>query len=289
MYTVNVLANDNTRGTVPVSNLYPKDSTATITATANIGCRFLQWSDGNTDNPRSITVISDTNFTAIFDIMYTVNVLANDNTRGTVPVSNLYPKDSTAIITATANTGCRFLQWSDGVTDNPRSIVVISDTNFTAIFDIMYTLTVSANDNARGTVAGSDIYPKDSTATISATANTSYRFVQWHDGNRENPRTITVTSDTNFTAEFEMENAITRIETATINVYPNPATNNITVILPENVHRATFTLYDIQNKVLLRQDISNQDMISVSNLATGIYIYNVRTATGNYQGKIIKQ
>ncbi len=42
------------------------DSTWTISATANDGYHFTQWSDGNTQNPRTIQVLSDTILIAYF-------------------------------------------------------------------------------------------------------------------------------------------------------------------------------------------------------------------------------
>jgi hypothetical protein len=77
------------------------------------------------------------------------------------------------------------------------------------------------------------------------------------------------------------------IEASTISVYPNPARNNITVILPENISYAVFTLYDMQGKALVKQNINNQDAISVNNLAAGIYIYNVTTEKQNHRGQLI--
>jgi hypothetical protein len=111
--------------------------------------------------------------------------------------------------------------------------------------------------------------------------------VQWNDGNTDNPRTVTVTQDTAFAATFDISNAIKEIETSTIVIYPNPATDNITVILPENVYQAVFTVYDMQGKILIRKEISNQDAVPVSNLAKGVYIYNVTTDKQRYQGKIV--
>ena len=40
------------------------------------------------------------------------------------------------------------------------------------------------------------------TVSITATPVTGYHFTQWQDGNTDNPRTITLTQDTIFTAEF---------------------------------------------------------------------------------------
>ena len=141
----------------------------------------------------TITVLSDTDFMAIFDMMHTISVLANDNTRGNVIGSGTYPQDSITTIGAVPNVGHRFFKWDDGNTDNPRTITVTADMTFTAIFEIIYTVNVLANDDTKGSVSGGGIYPKDSIAIISATANTDYFFLKWNDGNTDNPRTITVT------------------------------------------------------------------------------------------------
>lgn len=65
-----------------------------------------------------------------------------------------------------------------------------------------YTITVSVNDPAMGTVTGGGKYDEGATATIEATANAGYTFVQWNDGNKNNPRVITVTGDAEYTANF---------------------------------------------------------------------------------------
>jgi hypothetical protein len=72
-----------------------------------------------------------------------------------------------------------------------------------------------------------------------------------------------------------------------IEIYPNPATDYIHITLPENIQHAVFTLYDMQGKTLVQQQINNQDVVLVSNLAAGIYIYNVRTDKEKQTGKLI--
>ncbi len=62
----------------------------------------------------------------------------------------------------------------------------------------------------------------DSTATITATPLEGYRFTHWNDGNSDNPRTVTVTSDTSFVAEFVTTPA-TWIQTAACPGWNNPA------------------------------------------------------------------
>ena len=62
-----------------------------------------------------------------------------------------------------------------------------------------YNVVATTNDNAFGSVAvESDCY----TATLTATASDCYEFLRWNDGNTENPRLVSLSSDTAFTAIF---------------------------------------------------------------------------------------
>jgi hypothetical protein len=288
-----VNVNNAIMGTVTGDDDYQYNTQAIIEATANTGYHFVQWSDGNIDNPRTITVTQDTTITAIFEVnMYHVTVNVNNVIMGTVTGDDDYQYNTQAIIEATANEGYRFVQWSDGDIDNQRTITVTQDTTFTAEFEVIpvYHVTVNVNNPDMGTVTGEGEYEENSTATITATANTGYRFVQWNDGNTTNLRTITVTQDITFTAEFEPEVGISDIDASAVAVHPNPAVDNITVLLPENVHQAAFTLYDIQGNVLIHQSVGNGDAVSVDGLAAGIYVYNVATEKGSYKGKLeVKQ
>ncbi len=65
-----------------------------------------------------------------------------------------------------------------------------------------YTITVSVNDEAMGTVTGGGTYDSAAIATLTATPNNGYVFVSWSDGNTENPRQIVVTEDLTLVATF---------------------------------------------------------------------------------------
>ncbi|MDR1591450.1 MAG: leucine-rich repeat protein [Prevotellaceae bacterium] len=63
-----VQSEDATKGTASITQTNTcDDSTAIITATPLTGYQFKQWSDGNTDNPRTLTITQDTVLTAIFE------------------------------------------------------------------------------------------------------------------------------------------------------------------------------------------------------------------------------
>ncbi|MDR2408326.1 MAG: leucine-rich repeat protein, partial [Bacteroidales bacterium] len=291
-YTITAQSNTSAGGTVSGGGEYAVNTTITLRAIPNANYRFLQWDDGNTQNPRTVIVTQDMTYTAIFAVniqgMFYVLGLSNDTTMGTVTGSGDYSQNSTATLTAIPKTGYRFVRWNDGNVDNPRAIVVTQDITLTAQFEaIKYRVSVIASNSSMGTVFGGGDYNANSVVTISASAYSGYRFTQWNDGNTNNPRSFTVVSDTNFAATFEIMSAITDIELSSVAVYPNPARDNISVILPDNVSNAVIIFYDMQGKILIRQNIGNEDVISVSNLAAGIYMYNVRTEKESYTGKII--
>jgi hypothetical protein len=151
-------------------------------------------------------------------------------------------------------------------------------------------ISVQSNNATMGTVAIKQINTCiNDTVIIEATPKTGYRFVQWNDGNKQNLRTVIVTQNITYTAEFESLTAITDIESSAINIYPNPATDNINVMLPEDMTNAVFTLYNMQGKTLIRQEISNHYTVPINDIAKGLYIYHVTTDKQNYQGKIIRK
>ena len=65
-----------------------------------------------------------------------------------------------------------------------------------------YTISVSSASPSMGTATGGGTYSGGATAELTATANSGYRFTGWNDGNTENPRTVTVTGNATYTAQF---------------------------------------------------------------------------------------
>jgi hypothetical protein len=292
-YTVAVSANFAERGIVNGYGTYEDNTVVSISAMPNPGFRFLQWDDGNTQNPRTVIVTQNTSFTAIFAVnspgIYYVFVKPNDPHMGMVSGSGDFPLNTNVPITASPNSGYRFVKWNDGNMDMQRIVTVTQDITYTAMFEqIKYRLTVVSNHTGMGDVSGNGEFVANTDATITAIPYPGYRFVQWNDGDRQTQRIITVTCDTAFVANFDRATSIAEVDVnaSGITVYPNPATDKITVTLPENVSNAVFTLYDMQGKALIQQSINNQDVVSVSDLVAGIYIYSVRTEKVNYQGKI---
>ena len=123
-YMVQVTAAEG--GTVEGQNgEYKEGEEVVFTAIPADGYYFTNWSDGNTDNPRSIVTTSDISLTAKF-----IGVTPKEG--GIVETKK---EGNSFVFTAVPSNGYYFSQWSDGNTDNPRTIKVgKTDITFTAEF-----------------------------------------------------------------------------------------------------------------------------------------------------------
>ncbi len=113
--TITVEANNADYGTVTGGGKFDTRTTTSteISAAANEHYQFVSWSDGKTNNPRTITISGDATYTAIFKRVLTVSdiVVANKEYDGTTEATvssyqtdKLESDDVTVIITASFNT-----------------------------------------------------------------------------------------------------------------------------------------------------------------------------------------
>ena len=103
--------------------------------------------------------------------------------------------------------------------------------NFTDIRETgvtLHTVTANATDETMGYVIGGGEYPQGSTATLVAVPFGQNYFVRWNDGNTDNPRTITVTGDMTFTAEFApVGSAVETLENGERGIYATGRTLHV--------------------------------------------------------------
>ena len=202
---------------------------------------------------------------------------SNNNSWGTVSGGGTYDAGSAVTITATPFSGYRFVQWNDGNTDASRTIIVNADATYTATFEAnpiqQYTITVRANNDSWGTVSGGGTYDAGVQITISATPFSGYQFMQWNDGNTNATRTITVTGDATYTANFAAATGIDGIDAESWTLYPNPATTSVTIV---GVSQATVTISDLTGRTISIHNVAeNNNTIDVSNLAAGAYFLHI--------------
>ena len=131
-----------------------------------------------------------------------ITTLSTDRTSGTVVVT----KDKTHFQTMTndcpSREGYTFAGW---YTDPTSGVQVYDNTGYRVVGTYWNSegKWIGTSNVTLYTAAGGGTYDYGTNHQITATPNECYRFVQWSDGNTENPRTITVTGDATYTAEFE--------------------------------------------------------------------------------------
>jgi hypothetical protein len=175
----------------------------------DLGYAFTQWSDGNTDNPRVITVTQDADYQAQFvalpTTLYTITTYSNEE--GATPTTMDFEEGAEVSLHAHPKTGFVFQQWSDGNTDNPRMVTINADATYVAEFvesgettpSSTYHFTVKAEDCQQAFVR--DMEPSTQ-ITLYAHPEEGNAFIAWSDGNTDNPRTITLEQNTNLVATF---------------------------------------------------------------------------------------
>lgn len=109
------------------------------------------------------------------------------------------------------------LQFSSSTSDNAKITTTfagdytftwtISSSKLAVTYPTIYAITANANDDAMGTIAGAGEYGKGSTATLTATPNDGYLFVNWTKGGEVVATTqeysFTVTEAVALVANFE--------------------------------------------------------------------------------------
>ncbi len=288
-YTITVLSNNILLGSVSGGGEYLEGTIIEISATPSPHSVFTGWDDGNTDNPRSITVTQDMTLTAIFEAAqetYEIIVESNNLLLGNVYGGGTYAANASITIGAVPNNGVYFTGWQDGNTDNPRNIIVIGDATYTAYFAPepvqTYTITVQYDEN-QGYVMGGGNYVAGSTATLAAIANDNYYFVKWGDDNTDNPRTILVDQDITLAAFFNGTGVDENDGTA-IHLYPNPANDKIRL---EGLERDTeISIYNSFGICVKTLTINGENEVSVNDLAAGLYLIRI---DGHQTVKFVKR
>lgn len=204
-----------------------------VTAVANTGYYFVNWSDASVTNPRiDYNVSTSSTYTANFAATtYALTYTAGTGGSVSGSLSQIinYGSNGTAV-TAVPNTGYSFVNWSDASTTNPRTDYnITATTTLTANFSIN-TFTLAYSAGTGGTISGSGSqtvdYNSNGTA-VTAVPGSGYTFSHWSDGSTANPRT-----DTGVTANVSVTASFSNISSSPIVSVPSVGTGVIDVAIP---------------------------------------------------------
>ena len=132
-YKISTQSNDPDRGTTKGDTTAHYAELIEISAIANYGYHFAYWNDDHTSNPRQVKVAEDKTYTAYFS-KNIYQIVKNANAKGYIEGKTSAEYLDYITLEAIPHCGYYFTQWSDGVTDNPRTFVLTQDTSFNADF-----------------------------------------------------------------------------------------------------------------------------------------------------------
>jgi uncharacterized repeat protein (TIGR01451 family) len=293
-------------GTVNLSAAgeYFQDETISVLASASEHYSFTGWSIEqdtiSTDAQLDLTMPNnDVVLVANFAIdRYNIDAQANDPTFGTIEGGGEYDYGTEATLTATPATGYDFVNWGENdfvISEEPSfSITVNEDRTFVAYFEPQtFMITAMADNPAFGSVDGSGEYTFGETATLTATPNQGYVFVEWLEDDemvsQEATYQFTVGSARELTAVFAAETS--QEELAEGKLLINNPVNDYLII--DNISQ--YQLIQIFNSSgLLISEIQlsqeNQWKHPVMDWNPGVYVVRLIDDEGKWnQAKVIKQ
>ena len=274
-YTITAVSANTSMGEVIGGGSYPAGTTVQLTANAAPNHHFVSWNDGNTSNPRYITVTGNATYIATFAVdQYQIDVLSSNDAMGTVIGGGTYPAGTTVQLTANAAPNHHFVSWNDGNTSNPRYITVTGNATYIANFAVdQYQITVLSANDAMGTVTGGGMCDYGSVVQIQAYPSAGYEFVYWNDGNTDNPRDITVTGNATYVANFQPTVGIDDNNLSAVSVYSHD--HQIVVCHAEG---KSIEIYDVLGKLVAYDTQNSQELRQFTISTKGIYLVRVGEA-----------
>ena len=218
-YTISVSANPTNGGTVTGGGTFQQGQSCTVSATANNGYTFTNWTENgtvvSTNASYTFTVTGNRTLVANFTQQnYVISVSANPTTGGTVSGGGAFHYGDNCTVSATANNGYTFTNWTENgsvVSTNANYTFTVSG-NRTLVANFAaqsYTITASANPTNGGTVTGGGTFTYGQNCTLTATPATGYNFVRWTKNGQQVSTnatyTFTVTESAAYVAQFQLQ------------------------------------------------------------------------------------
>ena len=297
-FDLSVAANDDSFGSVSVVETQ-SCNVRTLTATPSSCKSFVAWNDGNTDNPRIVTITSDTSFTAIFE-----SVISNDITAA-ICQGETYAENDFNVSEAGVYT--QNLQTINGCDSTVTLTLTVNPVATTALQAAICEGSVYTENGFNVSEAG--VYTQnlqtingcDSVVTLTLTVNPVYSFTidatinqgETYHGNgfdvseagtyTQNLQTVNG-CDSVIVLELTVNSSLGDVVANTIEValYPNPA-ENYTVLKVQGLKEQTkVALFDVRGRKLREFELSagtESIRLDLRDLPSGVYTLMIGNTT----------
>jgi len=179
-------------GTTTGAGTFAQGSSVTVVATPAVGYTFINWTDGltvvSTNSTYQFNMSGNKSLVANFTIIpFTVLVSSSPTAGGITSGGGIFNSGSTVAVTAVANPGFTFTNWTENgivlATTTVYTFVIVGSRTLVANYTaIPYTVSLSSNPALGGTTGGGGTFNSGATVTLTATANSGYTFTNWTEG-----------------------------------------------------------------------------------------------------------
>ncbi len=184
------------RGQVSGRGMYRPGETAHLVAEPSSGWEFDHWQDqpDNHNPERDVVMNSDVSLTAVFvairnsyELYWNVNVygFGDIQSEGDVDCGSFDRGDEVVLTAVPHDQNYEFVRWSDGNTQNPRTLVANRDYDIIAEFRHKTETKRISVDTYYGETTGSGTYHLGELVEISVTPNEGFHLVHWDDDDNE--------------------------------------------------------------------------------------------------------
>ena len=192
-YVVGTSSSPANGGTTSGGGTFNSGASVTVTATANVGFSFANW----TQNGAVVSSSASYNFTAVANrtlvanfisspVTYVIGTSSSPANGGTTSGGGTYNSGASVTVTATANAGFGFANW----TQNGAVVSSAASYNFTATANrtlvanftnlpVTYVISTSSSPANGGTTTGGGTFHSGASVTVTATANAGFGFANW--------------------------------------------------------------------------------------------------------------
>lgn len=174
--------------------------TITVTAEPFEGYHFFSWADGDSLNPRSVVVVSDTSLEPVFvPNTYVFSALVDGDTLLKFKVIYGDSITDSLLNVIPEKVGHDFAGWYPTLPIKVGAEDLSIEAQWTKK---TYRVVVKSGENGKVDCQFENPVAYGDSIEFSAIPDEGFRFNSWSDGDRSNPRKVKVTSDSSFAASF---------------------------------------------------------------------------------------
>jgi len=214
-YAINLSSSPAAGGTTLGGGSFVENSLKTVTATANTGYTFVNWTDNgvqvSTNSSFSFTLLGNKTLVAHFLInTYTMTASGVNGTVAKSPNQTTFDYGSVVMLTASPALGYSFTSWSGDASGsvNPLNVTMNANKVITANFTLIptYTLTASGLNGSVVKNPSQATYLSGDVVSLTATPAVGYTFTSWSGDatGSVNPLNVTMNANKVITANFTL-------------------------------------------------------------------------------------